>query len=84
MSCLVLLLGLLAGAWHWSRTRTRGQDADQQESLLYQHIPGTPSRARNSGAAGRMATPWAAGKADKGLAAMAAAPVPKKLSNLPA
>lgn len=83
MSCLVLLLGLLAGAWHWSRTRTRSHDGDQQESLLYQHIPGTPSRARNS-AAGSSATPWAAGKAHGALAATAMGSVPKKLSNLPA
>ncbi|KAL4424018.1 hypothetical protein ABPG75_001319 [Micractinium tetrahymenae] len=83
VSCLVLLLGLLAGAWHWARSRTRGPDGDQQESLLYQHIPGTPSRARG-GAAGAAATPWAAGKAGGALAAAASGAVPKKLSNLPA
>lgn len=87
MSCLVLLLGLLAGAWHWSRSRSRSSDGDQQESLLYQHIPGTPSRAR-AGAAGSAAiptaTPWAAGKAGSTLAAAAVGAVPKKLSNLPA
>jgi hypothetical protein len=79
----LLLLGAVV-AWLVRRRPRHASVAEQEESLLYQHIPGT-YKAVSSSAAG---TPWAAGSA-KGTAAIRAAAGPqgqvsKKLSNLPA
>jgi hypothetical protein len=71
-------MGLLAGLMAvlkmvWQR-RSAGM-ADQEETLLYSHIPGTPSKK----AAAATGSAAAASEADA-----AAGPVVKKFSNLPA
>lgn len=77
LSAALVVLLLLAGAV--AMRNARRSNADQEESLLYSHIPGTPANA----AAAAAATPWAAGKGSV-TAIRAASGVTKKLSNLPA
>lgn len=80
LACVVLLAGVLAVAW--SRRGGRATAAEQQEALLYSHIPGTPARQHKGGTV-QHTTPWAEGRGSV-AALKAAGPVAKKLSNLPA
>ena len=83
-----MLLGLLAVA-ALRRPRQQGEAAAEQ-SLLYSHIPGTPSTgAAAEAAAAAKATPWSGGGAGasvnikaSSVAAAESEPVTKKFSNL--
>lgn len=76
-ACLGLLAGVMAVLKMVWQRRSAGM-ADQEEALLYSHIPGTPSKKAAAAAAGS-ATAAAATSA-----AAAAGHVAKKFSNLPA
>jgi len=76
VACIGLLLGFLAVAVRWTRARN-ATNADQHESLLYSHIPGTPSQRPST-----CSTAAAGGSAS--VTGRPGTAVPKKLSNLPA
>lgn len=73
----LLLLGAVV-AWLVRRPAQRGTAAEQEEALLYSHIPGTPAKPNAA-----LGDKWAAkqGRLD---AVRASGAIPKKLSNLPA
>lgn len=87
LAIIALVVGVLAV---WSRSRrstTERRAVEQEEQLLYSHIPGTPKRGKAPGAASVTANSsaaWQPGKGSSPAGKVAGAPVPKKLSNLPA
>ncbi|KAI7846304.1 hypothetical protein COHA_000141 [Chlorella ohadii] len=87
LAIIALVVGVLAV---WSRSRrstTERRAVEQEEQLLYSHIPGTPKRGKAPGAASVAANSsaaWQPGKGSSPAGKVAGAPVPKKLSNLPA
>lgn len=74
----------------WSRSRRSASErrsVEQEEQLLYSHIPGTPKRGKAAGGATTTAAgsaAWQPGKGSSAAGKAPGAPVPKKLSNLPA
>ena len=87
LAIVALVVGVLAV---WSRSRrSASRPAEQEEALLYAHIPGTPQRGSGkagsaAAAAASSSAAWQPGKGGGAAGKAAGAPIPKKLSNLPA
>lgn len=87
LAIIALVVGVLAV---WSRSRRSASErrsVEQEEQLLYSHIPGTPKRGKAAGAVATTAAgsaAWQPGKGSSAAGKTVGAPVPKKLSNLPA
>jgi hypothetical protein len=74
LSVALVVMLLLAFAMAMYRTRQTARAGEQEESLLYSHIPGTPAKL----------TVDSKGPVAVMRASAAAGAVAKKLSNLPA
>lgn len=77
-----LLLLAAVVAWLVRRPSQRGTAAEQEEALLYSHIPGTPAKP-SAALSDKHTAAWSVkqGRLD---AVRASGAIPKKLSNLPA
>ncbi|PRW61512.1 outer membrane efflux [Chlorella sorokiniana] len=87
LAIIALVVGVLA-VWSRSRRSSARSAVEQEEQLLYSHIPGTPKRGKAGSAASATtasgSAAWQPGKGGSPAGKAAGAPVPKKLSNLPA